>query len=445
MKQIARGIIFTLLCAYFQVNITAQVFFSQGGKINDFDTFEKVDSFPISVAGLSNYINDSFGLSKVCINLTHDRVSDLRIELLAPDGTKLWLSNRNGGTEGRNYLATCFKNGGFSGYVREGSAPFIGDYIPDGRLEFVNNGQNPNGIWYLLIADLKPEYIGDINEILLHFEENPNPNKDKSPCDFNNAKDCFSTAKNGDLLPDLVLVEEITRNNITVFDANHAEYPAQIRFAAAIANIGEGPIETFGKNEWYCGNERVKDGEVICKDGSNPRQTLYQRVYQKKPNSDTLSYVDVAAGTNYFDEKPGHSHYHVDDWVSFRILDGKYKKGKFKTKKIIASGSKVSYCLFDSGICNNQDSLCLISGISYGRANLKNYGLGNYKACNADIQGISVGGYDTYGYLYEGQFLQLPKNLKTGTYFLEVNIDPKNIYREVNEKNNVYLFQFSIK
>ncbi|HPN69430.1 MAG TPA: lysyl oxidase family protein, partial [Saprospiraceae bacterium] len=204
-------------------------------------------------------------------------------------------------------------------------------------------------------------------------------------------------------------------------------------------------IETFGKNEWYCGNERVKDGEVICKDGSNPRQTLYQRVYQKKPNSDTLSYVDVAAGTNYFDEKPGHSHYHVDDWVSFRILDGKYKKGKFKTKKIIASGSKVSYCLFDSGICNNQDSLCLISGISYGRANLKNYGLGNYKACNADIQGISVGGYDTYGYLYEGQFLQLPKNLKTGTYFLEVNIDPKNIYREVNEKNNVYLFQFSIK
>ncbi|HMS66501.1 MAG TPA: lysyl oxidase family protein [Saprospiraceae bacterium] len=443
MNKIIIGLI-ALTLAYFPIRLNAQMFFAVGNYINDFAEYDKVDSFPILVSGLSSSINENFGLSKICINLTHDRTSDLRIELLAPDGTKLWLSNRNGGTDGRNYLATCFKSGGFSGYVREAAAPFMGEFIPDGRLEFVNNGQNPNGIWYILVADLKKEFKGRLNEIILHFENDPNPGQRKSPCDFNNSKNCISSLNNGNLLPDLVLVEEITKNNFLYFDDKNKDYPSQVRFAASIANIGEGPIETFGKNEWYCGTNRVTGDTIRCTDGSKPKQVLYQRIYQKNPMSDTLSYIDIEAGTNYFDEKPGHNHYHVDDWVEFRFLKGKYKKGKFKIKKVIAKGSKVSYCLFDSGICNSNDSLCLISGISFGQKNLANYGLGNYKSCNSEVQGISVGGYDTYGYLYEGQFLQLPKNLKKGTYYLEVNIDPKNIYKEINENNNIQLFEIKI-
>ena len=89
-----------------------QVFKTTGGELSDFHKIEKADSFAIEVKGLSKQINQNFGLAKVCINLTHERVSDLKVELLSPDGTKIWLTNRNGGVDGKNYINTCFRSNG---------------------------------------------------------------------------------------------------------------------------------------------------------------------------------------------------------------------------------------------------------------------------------------------------------------------------------------------
>jgi len=98
----------------------------------------------------------------------------------------------------------------------------------------------------------------------------------------------------------------------------------------------------------------------------------------------------------------------------------------------------VSYCLFDSGACTNNDGLCAWNGSVFGEKNLVNYGFGTYASCKSGKQGISVGGYDTYGMLYEGQFIQLPKNLPSGEYLLEVEIDPEKKYLEEDRSNNTY-------
>lgn len=417
---------------------SSRIFLSQGAAISDYNSTFMVDSIPIDISNLPNRIDANFGLSKVCINITHPRVSDLKVELLSPDGTSIWLTNRNGGDDGSGYVNTCFRSNGFNGYIHQSNAPFTGEYIPDGRFDFINNGQNPNGTWYILIRDSKKNKTGNIHLISMEFDKNPMPGIHASPCSFATYESCSckkKCKKNCELLPDLIILEKFTQSQIKEYPWNDQEYPGQLRFAATIANIGYGPLETIGKNEWTCGDLKV-DSSHICADGSRPRQLLYQRIYSLAKNG--LSYKDIIAGSNYFDDQPGHDHFHVDNWLEYRLKKEIIDKNGQTKYELITKANKVSYCLFDSGACNNQYRLCTYGDQQYDQHNLKNYGLGNYTSCNAKKQGISVGGYDTYGMHYEGQYLQLPSFLTPGIYILEIEIDPDNLYKEESRKNNIF-------
>lgn len=430
MKKIT---LYSLLILY-AYNGIAQQFVAGGGLINDFKNSVRTDTFSIEVTKLPKVIDSNFGISKVCFNISHSRVSDLKIELQSPSGVSIWLSNRNGRDVGRDYQNTCFRSNGFSGYIHQANAPFEGEFIPDGRFSFLNNGQNPNGTWKLLIADLREGESGNLNYLNLEFSENPMPSEGLSPCSFENPEECkcSNSANNCELLPDLIMLKKFTEQQIKEYSKDDPQYAGQLRFAATIGNIGDGPMETHGMSEWYCGDKKV-DSLTRCADGKFARQKVYQRIYSK--SSKGLIWKDRLAGTNYFDDKPGHNHFHVDDWVEFRLVKNIKVKGKVKSE-LVAKGRKVSYCLFDSGICSNSNDLCQEKGVNFGEKNLKNYGLGNYTDCKSKKQGISVGGYDTYGLLYEGQFIQLPKGLKSGQYFLEIEIDPNHIYREKDRTNN---------
>lgn len=429
-----RTIFFLIIFFSCNSNATAQVFLSEGGLIDDYRNEIKPDTFSTRISLPVNSINPQFGLSKVCINISHERISDLKIELLAPDGTRTWLTNRNGGEESDLYFNTCFSTFGFSGYIHQGKYPYTGEYIPDGRMELINNNQNPNGLWKIIVTDLRATMTGSLNYFSLTFENNPNPGYGNPPCSETNpsACNCPDGISPCQLLPDLVMLESFTNAQIEEFPWNHPDYPGQIRFAATIANIGAGPMEIFGLNKWYCGEKEV-DFDTKCENGEDPRQNLVQRIY-RLDSTHKIVHEDINAGTNYFDRKPGHNHYHVDDWVEFRL----YKEKKSK-RKIISEGRKISYCLFDTGICNNPyDSLCFTNGNNYSKTNLLNYGFGEFTDCKFDHQGISVGGYDTYGYMYEGQYLKLPKRLKKGFYILEIEIDPEKKYKESNVSNNLF-------
>ncbi|MBL0099240.1 MAG: hypothetical protein IPP49_03595 [Saprospiraceae bacterium] len=63
-------------------------------------------------------------------------------------------------------------------------------------------------------------------------------------------------------------------------------------------------------------------------------------------------------GHLYFDNSPGHNHYHVADWVDFVLLKKRWWTGNPLKWKVVAKSTKVSYCLFDNLNCNAQNNYC---------------------------------------------------------------------------------------
>lgn len=436
MRKFLFSFFLALLC--FDGSGYSQVFSAKGNVIEDYNGSYQPQILLISVSDLPAKMDSSFGLEKVCINIQHPRVSDLKITLESPDGTSIWLTNRNGRDTGKNYINTCFSAAGKNGYIHEAIAPFAGEFIPDGRMEYMNNGQNPNGFWKLIVEDLKENVFGELDSFSIQFGKDPARLKIVKRCSFENPELCLceGNKKNGDMLPDLVIIPSFTENQVYEYSANDPVYPGQLKFAATIANIGYGPMEIKGNNNWLCGDSIV-DGNVKCGNGENSRQQLVQRVYFKENNQ--MKWRDIPAGTMYLEEMPGHNHYHVDNWVEFRLV----KMAGKRKKALVAKGHKVSYCLFSTGICNSNDKLCNMYGKQYGET-MPNYGLGAYADCRIEKQGITVGGYDTYGMMYEGQYLNLPKGLKNGEYWLEIEIDPDHKYIESNKKNNTFKMKINL-
>lgn len=434
-SSLKNGLLFFLLS--FLLSANAQTFTSKGREIYDYYGYYFRQEFDIEVSGLPLRSDSSFGLEKAILNLHHHRVSDLKITLQSPDGSSIWLTNRNGKDDGKDYLGTAFSQFGKDGMISASRAPFTGDFIPDGQLEFLNNGRNPNGTWKLLIEDLKEKQTGILDSITLIFGNIPAHKIITNNCDMEHIGLCSCPDGNSNcmLLPDLVIVPFFTKDQVKEYAWNDPIYPGQLRLAATIANIGYGPMEIKGSSEWVCSGIEV-DSSKVCPDGEISRRKVKQLVYTKIGQKYKTTTTD--AGTMYFEDKPGHNHYHVDDWVSFRLIKINKKK-----RIVVAKGQKVSYCLFTTGIFYKNDKVNKIDGKQYGE-DMPNYALGNYPTCDFEKQGISVGGYDTYGMLYEGQFLDLPKNLQNGNYILEIEIDPNHWYQESNRKNNIFSMPVSI-
>jgi subtilisin-like proprotein convertase family protein len=162
----------TLFCALvlFSVNY-AQTFNGGSGAIIDYQT----TSIPITVSVPETSINTTtFGLETVCINLTHTYLADLTIKLVAPDGTTKVLSANIGGGDD-NMTNTCFN--GFSAIsIAAGSAPYTGTFSPMSQMGGVNNGQNPNGTWFITVYDGAGQDEGNVIDCSLTFGS--------SPCDY---------------------------------------------------------------------------------------------------------------------------------------------------------------------------------------------------------------------------------------------------------------------
>ena len=91
---------------------------------------------------------------QVRIDIQDPRASDLKISLIAPDGTTVLLSAGNG-FGGPNYDGTTFDDNAPFGSITLGAAPFQGTYAPVQQLS-VFNGININGTWKLHIQNAPP-------------------------------------------------------------------------------------------------------------------------------------------------------------------------------------------------------------------------------------------------------------------------------------------------
>lgn len=107
--------------------------------------------FNISVTGLAAPIDFNYGLESVTISITHNQDKDIDCFLAAPDGTLIELTTDNGNT-GHNFTSTVFRHDA-STSITSGSAPFTGNYKPEGNLWRVNNNQSGNGTWQLRVID----------------------------------------------------------------------------------------------------------------------------------------------------------------------------------------------------------------------------------------------------------------------------------------------------
>jgi VCBS repeat-containing protein len=94
------------------------------------------------------------------LNITHTRVSDLRLVLVSPDGTPIELIDRIGGSGG-SFNGTLLDDDGAT-LIDDGAAPFTGVYRPSGDLSLLE-GLNVQGTWTLEIYDEKRHETGTLD------------------------------------------------------------------------------------------------------------------------------------------------------------------------------------------------------------------------------------------------------------------------------------------
>lgn len=84
------------------------------------------------------------------LDITHSFVGDLDIYLISPSGTQVELVTGVGG-EYNDFQNTTLDDEAATS-ITAGSAPFAGSYRPEGLLSDYD-GENPNGVWQLVIRD----------------------------------------------------------------------------------------------------------------------------------------------------------------------------------------------------------------------------------------------------------------------------------------------------
>ncbi len=420
MKKLILSLL--LFPAYF----SAQTFSAAGGSIPDSNTEV---CFPVTVSGLPTQIDALFGLSQVCINLTHTWDGDLKVRLKAPDGTIILLANNNGGS-GDNYTNTCFAMNATTA-IGAGTPPFTGTFIPFQSINLANNNQNPNGIWYLCVIDEVPADAGTLISFNITFSANPPADPivitPAGPCSMTNGMGCFcpDSTQICKLLPDMTASAQI-------ITAQHTETPGLLTLSNATPNVGWGPMEIHGSNSCWCDTVNVACTTPICPDGSYPKEKLLQTIYKK--NNGVITSFDTLT-TGMMSYHPSHGHIHVDNWAEFTLRTSTSNPDA-TTWPIVAAGSKISFCLINLGNCTSDYGYCRDGnyGAIMTMADIPNSPFGMVSGCGPD-QGIYVGNLDIYSQGLAGMSIDLT-GVCNGDYYIVSITDPDNNFIEQNETNN---------
>jgi subtilisin-like proprotein convertase family protein len=417
MKKIATIIV--LLC--FSLLLRAQTFSWSGFEaIADFQT----DTIPVSVSGLPSAIDTTFGIAHICMNITHTYDADLVIKIISPDGNLRTLIQNTGGS-GNNFSGTCVGVDGTA--FSNASAPYTGLFVPASDISSLNNGQNPNGIWKFIVSDQGNADTGSIHTVSIEFTNNPprqsGANISNGPTGTYICSTCICPggAQGCDLLPDMTA----SAKEIAV---NHTETPGFLDIANATPNIGFGPMEIWGMDSCFCGTQYVPCN-TVCPNGEDIRHIVKQRIYQKVPGNDTLSFYDRTAGEMEYHS--AHNHLHIDNWSSYTLRSATSNPDA-TTWPIIGTGTKQSFCLINLGTCSGNVGECTDSN-GDTITTVPNQNLGFHTGCGL-TQGIYVGNYDVYS-LSLNDPIPLT-NVCNGTYYIVSITDPDNNFLESDETNN---------
>ena len=137
------------------------------------------ETYTINVSGVGT-IDATFGLTQVCVYLTHTYRGDIDMFLVAPDGTRIELSTDNG-SSGNDFGAgcstgqmLCFDMNATTSITSWSSTDTsLGVYQPEQCIGLVNNGQNADGTWTLEVCDDAGGDVGALEGWCLVFDNNP--------------------------------------------------------------------------------------------------------------------------------------------------------------------------------------------------------------------------------------------------------------------------------
>lgn len=124
---------------------------------SSFITFNNIDPLTIN----SNTV------VSVRVNITHTYTGDLVLQLIAPSGNAINLSNRRGGS-GDNFTNTLF-TANAANAISSGIAPFNGTFRPEGLFSALTG--NANGTWTLKVIDQANTDVGTINSWTLTLND----------------------------------------------------------------------------------------------------------------------------------------------------------------------------------------------------------------------------------------------------------------------------------
>ncbi|MGH8509163.1 MAG: lysyl oxidase family protein [Gammaproteobacteria bacterium] len=196
-------------------------------------------------------------------------------------------------------------------------------------------------------------------------------------------------AQVADLLPNL---RPLPAQDIALVPSFQVPGGTRLNFSTTTWNSGLGPLELVA-------------GPVDTGSGK-------QQVYQHVPLSDGTSFDHFAGWMQWHQ---AHNHFHFDDYALYTVQPVSAPGGSLRT------GSKTTFCVMDTDKINGS-----LPGAPTNPV---------YSTCGTQIQGMSVGWGDTYGYWLAGQDIDFTGN-PDGIYQLKIEVDPKKLLLETNENDN---------
>lgn len=273
-------------------------------------------------------------------------------------------------------------------------------------------------------------------------------------CTTTNATSCVCATQGQsdcDLLPDLQASwKSILDNDEYPQTGAGTNYNGQgpddgrLRVSVSSPNVGYGSFTVRGTDWYVCGTDTFQAGTNPgnCPDGTPPRNLIIQRIYHK--NGSTMTYTDRWAGSMTY--HPTHGHNHVDDWSYYTLRIKDDNEPDPRKWPLVGKGSKMGFCLMDyyacsangaNGHCRTDNTVYLGGTALNSNGDYPNYGLGggSYN-CSPVEQGISSGWTDVYGKHLDMMWINIPPNICNGDYYIVVEVDPRNYFKESDETNN---------
>ncbi|MDR2983307.1 MAG: hypothetical protein LBV34_00565 [Nocardiopsaceae bacterium] len=176
---------------------------------------------------------------------------------------------------------------------------------------------------------------------------------------------------------------------------------------------------TFGATVWSGGKSRL-DVEGFRTLGE-PVMKAYQYFWK---NGRIIG--RARAGTMGFDDKPGHTHWHFEQFAQYRLLA--------TDKTTVVKSRKVGFCIAPT------DPVNLLLRNAMWQPNFLGFFNGTCGSQTAlSVQEMMpIGWGDTYEQFLPGQAFNIT-HVPNGTYYIEVIANPNKVLHETNYHNNVSL------